>query len=280
MTGTTNAGTQRARGAPEAAAEYEYHGLMVQGWDVFRANAPRWPDVAFFRDVIRQGGEPVLDVGCATGRLVLGYLEEGIDTDAVDVSPEMLEIVRRKAAERGLDVSERLFQQGMESLELPRRYRTILVSSSSFQLLTDPATAREGLRRFLAHLEPGGTLLMSLMLLWTEEAPEPVFTTEWSAWREATRQSDGAVFRRRTRSTYDMAQQLESTQDEYELVRDGNVVAREAHAQSPATRWYTQAQATAFLEEAGFMDVRLTSGFTHEPAKPEDTLWCAIAVKP
>lgn len=277
MTGTTGTGHAGARDEP---AGYEYRGLMAEAWDVLRADAPRWPDVAFYRDVVRTSGQPALDVGCATGRLVLAYLEAGLDTDAVDVSPEMLALVRRTAAARRLDVSGRLFRQAMEALALPRRYRTILVSSSTFQLLTAPAAAAEALRRFHRHLEPGGTLVMSLMLLWTQDPPAPVFTTAWSGWREAVRPSDGATFRRRSRSTFDMVQQLESTEDEYELVRGGRVVAAEAHARAPATRWYTQEQAVALLREAGFTGVRLTSGFTQERAKPEDTLFCVFGTRP
>ena len=247
---------------------------------MLRADAPRWPDVAFYRDAVRASGQPVLDVGCATGRPLLASLEAGIDTDAVDVSPEMLAIVRRKAVARGLEVSGRLFQQAMEALALPRRYRTILVSSSTFQLLTAPAAAAEALRRFHLHLEPGGTLVMSLMLLWRQTPPAPVFTTAWSPWQEAVRDSDGATFRRRSRATFDMAQQAEGTEDEYGLVRKGRVVAAEAHARAPATRWYTQAQAVALLREAGFTGVRLTAGFTPEPARPEDPLFCAFATRP
>ena len=43
-------------------------------------------------------GQPVLDVGCATCRIVLDYLAQGIDTDGVDNSPELLAICRDKAA--------------------------------------------------------------------------------------------------------------------------------------------------------------------------------------
>jgi len=260
--------------------DYEYRGLIAEAWDVFRADAPSWPDVAFYRTVIQASGQPVLDVGCATGRLVLSYLEDGIDADAVDVSPEMLEILRRKAGERGSDVSCRLFQQELETLTLPRLYRTIVVSSSTFQLLTDVAAATEALQRLYAQLQPGGTLVMSLMLLWKDEPPAPRFSTEWSDWREAVRASDGAIFRRRSRATFDMVQQLQSTEDEYELVRHGHVVAAEAHARSPATRWYTQAQALRLLRNVGFTGTWLTSGFTLQPAKPEDTLFCVLANRP
>jgi hypothetical protein len=54
---------------------------------------------------------------------------------------------------------------------------------------------------------------MSLMLLWKQEPTAPRFTTEWSQWREAVRASDGAIFRRRSRSTFELELQVESSED-------------------------------------------------------------------
>ncbi len=143
--------------------DYEYRGLMAQAWDLLRGDTSDWPDRAFYLDLIRESGEPVLDVGCGTGRLLLDYASQGIDIDGVDNSPEMLALCGEKAAAQGLEPS--LYQQRMQALELPRRYRTIIVPSSSFQLLTDSDDAREALRRFHDHLEPGGWLAMSFMLM-------------------------------------------------------------------------------------------------------------------
>lgn len=115
--------------------DYEYCGLIASTWDLLRGDTSGWPDRAFYRDAISRSGQPALDVGCATGRLVLDYLAEGLDVDGVDSSPEMLAICREKAGQRGRQPS--LYLQEMERLDLPRRYRTIVVSSSSFQLVTD-----------------------------------------------------------------------------------------------------------------------------------------------
>ena len=41
-----------------------------------------------------------------------------------------------------------------------RRYRVVLVPSSSFRLLVEPAAAAAAMERFHDHLEPGGTLVM------------------------------------------------------------------------------------------------------------------------
>src|SRR5207253_7390676 len=106
------------------------------------------------RELIERYGQPALDVGCGTGRLLLDYLGAGIDIDGVDNSPEMLARCQEKAGRLGLCPA--LYQQSMEALALPRRYRTILVPSSSFQLVTDPEAAAAAMRRFLVHLEPGG----------------------------------------------------------------------------------------------------------------------------
>jgi SAM-dependent methyltransferase len=268
--------------AGAGAGDYEYRGLMATSWDVFRAAASGWPDVAFYRDVILASGQPALDVGCATGRLVLGYLAEGMDVDGVDVSPEMLALCREKANRGRLNLT--LYQQAVQSLDLPRTYRTIVVSSSTFQLLTDPSDAAEAMRRFYHHLDPGGTLVMSLMLLWTGGAPDgtagSIVREDWRGPRERERQEDGTLVRRWTRSTYDLAQQLEHTEDRYEVVRDGRIVAAEHHSRSPATRWYTPEQSVALYRAAGFVDVHLVHEFTREPIRPDSTLWCALGARP
>ena len=245
--------------------DYEYKGLMAEFWD-------------FFRDVIADSGQPALDVGCGTGRLLLDYLAEGVDIDGVDNSPDMLRICREKAAVLGLKPA--LYQQPMEALDLPRRYRTLIVPSSSFQLLTDLAAAERALQRFYAHLEPGGTLAMPFMVVYHGDDPGPLVREEWGEPREKIRESDGALVRRWSRSTYDLAEQLEHTEDRYEVSRDGVVLAAEQHARSPATRWYTQAQAVALYERAGFTNVRVLSEFTRQPVSPTDTIFSVLGTRP
>jgi SAM-dependent methyltransferase len=255
--------------------DYEYSGLMAQFWDLFRGDTSRWEDRFFYLDVIRQHGQPALDVGCGTGRLLLDYMQQGIDVDGMDNSPEMLDLLRRKAAALGLH--PRVYLQTMETLDLPRRYRVILVPSSSFQLLTEPADAAEALRRFYQHLEPGGVLVMSLFILGVDKHGQPIPEDESTT--EVTRPEDGALIRRWSRSVYDHAQQMEDTEDRYEVIVDGVVVASEQRNRRRATRGYTQAQAIQLLQAAGFADVHLTSGFSFAPAAPEDTLFCIFGTR-
>lgn len=246
--------------------EYEYRGLMAEAWDTLRGDTSGWADRGFYREIIDLFGQPVLDVGCGTGRLLLDYRQQGIDVDGVDNSPEMLHLCRQKARAQGLAVE--LYEQYVETLDLPRRYRTILIPSSSLQLVVDPAMAGQVLQRLRAHLLPDGGLVASIMTLWQEGEP-----LESEREQSATRAEDAVTFRRVARSLYEPASECEHTEDLYQRLVDGRVVTEELHRRSPATRSYTQSQARALFEHAGFRDLQLHSQFTFAPAQPRDTLF-------
>jgi ubiquinone/menaquinone biosynthesis C-methylase UbiE len=261
--------------------DYEYRGLVAQAWDLLRGDSSAWPDRAFYRAIIEQRDGPALDVGCGTGRLILDYLQAGLDVDGVDNSPEMLAICREKAAASGVDVDGRLFEQEMDRLAIPRRYATIIVPSSSFQLLTDRSAATEAMARFHEHLRPDGVLVAPFMSkLWPgRRAPPQMHWSDWFKMAEAPRPGDGAIIRRWIRTRYDHEQQLEHEENRYELLQDEVVVLTEHHGRSPCVRWYSQSQAAAQFEQAGFTVVATTSGFTFEPASAEDTTFCVIATR-
>jgi SAM-dependent methyltransferase len=256
--------------------EYEYRGLLAESWDLFRGDTSEWPDRPFFRDIIQDNGQPALDVGCSTGRLILDYMAAGLDVDGVDVSPDMLAICRQKA--RSLGLQPNLYLQAMETLDLPRSYGTIFVSSSSFQVVTDLSDAREALKRFYSHLRPGGILVMSFMLF--EPDDEALQEQEWFLIGEDTRPEDGLLLRRWWRGSYDAPTQLQHTEERFELLDGDEVVTEEYQRRSPATRGYTQMQILEHLADAGFEDVHAVSNFTNEPAGPEDGTFCVFGTRP
>ena len=256
-------------------SDYDYYGLLAETWDLQRPDAEKWEDAALCRELAEQYGTPALDLGCATGRIVLPFMEHGLDTDGVDNSADLLEICRQKAKSRQL--SPNLYQQSIVDLSLPRRYRTIIGSSSVLQLITNEVQIAQTMRRLFDHLEPGGILVASFSFEWREGDG---LDSDWLPHFEVVRPSDGATVRALAREWHEPERRLWHAEERYEVVKDGEIVATELHTRSPEGRSYTQAQAIALYTDAGFINVRALHEFTHEPAAPDDRLFCIIGEKP
>jgi cyclopropane fatty-acyl-phospholipid synthase-like methyltransferase len=247
----------------------EYVGLIAEAWDALRGDTSTWEDRQFYLDLIRERGEPVLDVGCGTGRLLLDFLGLGIDIDGVDNSEPMLALCRRKAERLGLAPNVHL--QSMSTLGLSRQYRTIIVPSSSFQLLLDRDEAGQALDAFHRHLEPAGTLAMPIIVM--DKASEEAWTAEAPL-------EDGSTVRRTARAVFDPARRVESTDDLYEVFRDGELIRSERHLRDQATLAWTADELRDALEAHGFADLEFLSGFTREPRVPADEIFTVLARRP
>src|SRR6266566_3966646 len=147
------AGGVDAAGGADAMGTWHY-GVVAQWWAEFNADGP---EIACFRAFIERYGQPALDVACGTGRLLLPYLRDGLDVDGCDVSADMIELCREKAAREGFLPT--LFVQPMHELDPPRTYKTIFVCGG-FGLGSTREQDTAALDRFHENLEPGGTLVL------------------------------------------------------------------------------------------------------------------------
>lgn len=251
-----------------------YAGLAATSYDLW-FGGDGFEDVEFFRLAIRNRGEPALEVGCGTGRLLVPFAREGLDVEGLDSSEAMLEICRRKADEA--DVQVRLHNAPMEDFALGRRFRMIFVPFGSFMLLDDLGRARAALGCFRAHLEAGGRALIPLHLPWHHEiGAEPASSpAKWQLRRVATRTEDDAVVRCYENSTFDFDRQLQHLRLRFEVVRAGEVIAREETAQR--LRWYTQEEFTGLLRDAGFREITVLRAYGSDPAGHDAASYVFVA---
>ena len=257
-----------------------HYGVVARWWAEFNVGGP---EVPFFRQVIEESGQPALDVACGTGRLLVPYLRAGLDVDGCDVSGDMLALCREAAAREGLRPS--LYEQAIHQLDLPRRYRTIVVCGG-FGLGATREQDLEGLRRAHAHLEPGGTLALDNELPYADEAL-------WPRWPKGGRTdlprpfrspgerrvgSDGAEYELRSRLVaFDPLDQRASYEMLAEMWRDGQLVESGTHTLH--LNLYFNRELVLLLERAGFSDVHVRAGYEDREPTAEDDFLVYLARK-
>jgi SAM-dependent methyltransferase len=259
-----------------------HQGLVATWWAEFNDDF-RPHEIAYFQRHIEQDGGPALDVACGTGRLLVPCLRAGLDVDGCDVSADMIEHCRAKAAGEGL--SPALFVQAMHALELPRRYRTIVVCGA-FGLGSTREQDVEALGRFHELLEPGGTLLVDIEVPYAD-------AKQWRYWasdgrralpeelpppRERRLASDGAEYTLRGRVVdLDPLEQRVTLLMHAERWRDDELDA--AEDRTLTINLYFRNELVLMLEHAGFADVRIEGDHNDLPATPDDEFLVFVARK-
>ncbi len=142
-------------------AFFSRDGLLVEMYD---PSVPDIGDVPFYTELANEAGGPVLELGCGTGRVVWPLAQAGLDVVGLDLHAPMLRVAEAKRADHDEDVGARVrFEQGdMARFALPERFRFVYSACRAFQSLLTPEDQRACLECAHRHLEPGGTLVLTL----------------------------------------------------------------------------------------------------------------------
>jgi len=247
-----------------------HYGLIAEWWAQFNTGGP---EIDYFGRFVERG-QPALDAGCGTGRLLLPWLRAGFDVDGCDVSADMVALAREHARGEGLEPT--LFVQPLHELAPARRYRTVVVCGV-FGLGTTRLQDQRALVRLRDALEPGGTLLLDNQVpyfygkrwrQWTPEErarlPEP-----WPPPGERRRAADGSEYRLRSRAVeVDPLDQRIALEMLAEKWIDDRPVGREEH--TITIRMYFRDELVMMLERAGFTEVDVRGGYTDAEPTPDD----------
>ena len=118
---------------------YDYHGLIASTWDLWRDDTADWSDRAFYLDLIRHtvSRRSISAAGPAGSSSTTPRPES---TSMVSTTRPRCSNLPREGSDPG--PRAKALEQDMQALDLPRRYRTIIGSSSVLQLLAEVNAAR------------------------------------------------------------------------------------------------------------------------------------------
>ena len=125
-----------------------------------RTYARRREDLAFYVELAKKTGGPILEYGCGSGRITLPMAEVGASVLGVDQSAPMLARLKQRLAEAPAEVRGRVRVRAgdMRKLRVKERFALITCPFNTFLHLYDREDVEAFLARVREHLAPGGVL--------------------------------------------------------------------------------------------------------------------------
>ena len=172
-----------------------YDSFIADYYDESPVVRERLQDVAFYRDAVREFGDPVLELGCGTGRIAMALADAGKRITGLDVSERMLERAVKKRAALNREARERvhLVQGDMARFDLGETFRLVIIPFRPFQHLLEVQQQVDCLDCVRKHLAPGGRLILDVFQTDAERMHDPVHMREMLVSEYAT--TDGRQVR-------------------------------------------------------------------------------------
>ncbi len=222
-------------------------------------------------------GDPLLELGCGTGRVLVPLALAGHTITGIDISRTLMDRAARKLARHKLVDRATLVQGDLRTFDLARKdFAFAFCTSNTLMHFTAPDDQLGVLRNAWRHLRPGGYLFVDLFnpdiprLLAINGLME--FADQWRD--DAT----GAEVQKWSVRTIDLAEQLQDTLFIYEeTFADG----RSQRTNCPFTlRFLWRSEAELMLRLASFVVEDLWGDFDGSPYSSESEHLILLAQKP
>ncbi len=128
-------------------------------------NADFTEDMDYWLNLAEEHGDPILELGCGTGRVLLNLARRGHAVTGLDNSPEMLARLQAKlgaASRQQLAAAPHIVQASLEDFELTERFQLALMPFNTFMHLLSTEAQIAALERIRRHLAPGGALALDM----------------------------------------------------------------------------------------------------------------------
>jgi SAM-dependent methyltransferase len=160
------------------------------------------PDGPFFLELAAKTGNPVLELGCGTGRLTIPLAQAGVDITGIEIVPGMLELAKQKSG----DLPIQWVCADIRSYQLNRTFRLIFESGCVFQHMLTRPDQEAFLARVREHLDDEGRFAFGSIFPSLEQLRDVPEEKEWYT----TKHPDGREIRVSGIECYDALRQVKT----------------------------------------------------------------------
>lgn len=224
-----------------------YNHFLAQWYDLLIKEETG--DLTFYQEILTHSGQPVLELACGTGRLLIEYLKTGIDIDGLDSSAAMLEICTQKI--KALGLQNTLYCQRVQDLTPQRQYQTIFIAGGSFQLIDRYDDALSALEKIYQALLPGGKFITDLFIPWGM-----IIANQEGLWRlgRTANRNDGTTFVANHSDELDLKNQIIHGTTRYEVFKENRLT--DSYLDRINLKWYSINEFILMMEKIGFKNIQ------------------------
>ncbi len=261
-----------------APAPIPYDSFIAEFYDYIPTVTVRH-DLEFYVSAAREYGDPILELGCGTGRILLPLAREGSNVAGLDISEAMLDRCRAKLAAESGAVRRRVqLQRGdMVDFDLDAAFRLIIIPFRPFQHLLEVEQQLACLRCAHRHLEPGGKLILDVFQTDARRIHDPAFLKETSPLPEINLPDGRKLVQAERTAAFHRAEQ----RNDVELIHyvthpDGR---KERLVFAFTLRYFFRYEVEHLLARAGFRIAELFGDFDRSPLRDDSPEMLFVAEK-
>ena len=221
----------------------EYYGeLCTQIYETNKSIAGG-RELEFFLSFVKDKDMKVLEPMCGNGRMLIPFMEKGIDIEGFDISEEMLRLCRIKGQK--LNLKPNISYGKIENFKSDTYYDLVMIPFGSFSLLPDELV-KDSLSNMRTVLKEGGKVLLTVM---TNKGP----VEEIPDWIETNRQFvDNNEIVEYKKMYFDHESKMLNIKLKYHLVKNGQI--EKVETMDFPIRLYENGEFENVLKSNGFKD--------------------------
>ena len=219
-------------------------------------------DIPLYLNFAEVVGDPILDLGCGTGRITLPLAKAGWRVTGLDRSSAMLDVARARVAANNSIADVEFIEADFGTPDLGRSsyYGLVIIGLNGLMHLPTLDKQRTCLSAAHKALDPRGQIIIDVV----NPNPETLHSLDRGVVHEGGwRMHDGRQVDKFSARKVSSATQTIDTQIWYDIVEPDGVVRRTIS--SFTLRYVHQAELALLLERAGFIECQFYGSYELDP---------------